>query len=526
MTVKWVRVLAIVVLATQVLAGCAQPAAPQTSSDDAAKIATLQAQLADAQKGTGAQAQVATLEAQLAAVPTPVPLPISLDEFKSAKINWRQIVEAAPDDPPTIQIAVVKHPFTESLVPLLPVFEQLTGLKVAYSVLPQAEYWPKLQVDLSSGSGLIDIFMTGPELNWPYVPAGWTEPLDKYLNDPKLTDLAWYDQKDFYEAAWNANRVDVAKIKQGGGYGEGDIYALPVTYEIMSLTYRKDLLEEAGVKVDAGWPRTWQDVYDAAKATTKTKADGTKQYGIVARGHRAWPSMFGGYSNIFYSYGANDFDEMFNPTVNSKEGIEATKMWVDMMQCCAPPGVTDMQFFQVKQAFAEGQAAMVIDCDWFAAATYEDPKVSKVAGKLGYANTPPGPDGKQIQDLWFWSLGMTSKGYHKEASWLFIQWATSKPVLLASARDYQNWNPPRQSTWDDPAIVKKTEGWSNYRAVVEANQKLARVPHRVNPMAGAALDAWWGNVQDAILGKVTSEEALNNAAKEMRNIMDKAGYYK
>ena len=293
----------------------------------------------------------------------------------------------------------------------------------------------------------------------------------------------------------------------------------------MSLTYRKDLLEAAGVKVDEGWPHTWQDILDAAKATTKTLDDGTKQYGIIARGHRSWPSMFGGYSNIFYSYGAHDFDENFLPTVNSKEGIAATQLWVDLMKY-APPGVTDMQWFQVKDAFAAGQAAMVIDCDWWAAATLEDPKVSKVAGKLGYANTPPGPDGQRVEDLWFWSLGINSKSYHKEAAWLFLQWATSKPVLLASARDFQNWNPPRQSTWNDPAIVKKTEGWANYRAVVEANQKLAQVPHRVNPQAGAALDAWWGNVQDAILGKVTSEQALNQAAKDMKDIMSKAGYYK
>ena len=43
-------------------------------------------------------------------------------------------------------------------------------MKVAYNILPQAEYWPKLQVDLSSGAGMIDVFMTGPELDWPLRP--------------------------------------------------------------------------------------------------------------------------------------------------------------------------------------------------------------------------------------------------------------------------------------------------------------------------------------------------------------------
>jgi multiple sugar transport system substrate-binding protein len=235
--------------------------------------------------------------------------------------------------------------------------------------------------------------------------------------------------------------------------------------------------------------------------------------------------MFGGYSNIFYSYGAKDFDETLTPVVNSPEGIAATQLWVDLMQCCAPPDTTDMQWFQVKQRFAQGEAAMIIDCDWFAAATYERPEVSTVAGKLGYAVTPPGPGGERVQDLWFWSLGMTTAGYHKDAAWLFIQWATSKPVLLTSTRDFENWNPPRQSTWEDPAVVAMTEGWANYRATVEENRNYSKVPHTAHPQSGAALDAWWGNVQDAILGTISVEDALNKGADEMYKVMDMAGVY-
>lgn len=538
---KFAKLTVLVAVAALLLSACAAaPATEDTALSEAqARIAELEAQLAEAAESGGVseeelaelqaqleEAQAAAAQAEAEAVAAEEELPIPLEEFTSATIDWHALADAA-EEPFTLHIAVVKHPYTESLIPLIPVFEELTGIDVLYDVLPQAEYWPKLAIDLSSGAGLIDVFMTGPELDWAYIPPGWQEPLDPYLNNPDLTDLEWYDKEDFYEAAWNANRVDVTKLAEGGGYGEGEIYAIPVTYEIMSLTYRKDLLEAAGIEVDENWPETWEDILEAAKATTvDTDGDGEiDQYGIIARGHRAWPSMFGGYSNIFYSYGARDFTEGWQPAVNSPEGIAATELWVELMQCCAPPGVTDLQWFQVKQAYAQGQAAMVIDCDWFAAATYERPEVSEVAGKLGYALTPPGPGGERVEDLWFWSLAMTSAGYHKDAAWLFIEWATSKPVLLASTRDYENWNPPRQSVWEDPDIVAMTEGWANYREVVEENRNYTRVPHSVNPHAGAALDAWWGNVQDAILGKVTVEEALNKAAQEMYNVMDQAGYY-
>ena len=463
---RFPKMLVIVLAATLIMVACGQaPATPDAAAQ--AEIAALQAQLTQAASSAVSAEDVAALQQQLAdaqaaadaaAANAVVPevLPISLDEFTNANIDWHALADAAGEDGITLHVAVVKHTFTDSLIPLIPVFEELTGIKVLYDMLPQAEYWPKLGVDLSSGAGLIDVYMTGPELVWAYVPPGWAEPLDAYVNNPELTDPSWYRPEDFYQAAWDANRWD-GTIGHGG-YGTGPIYAVPVTFEIMSIAYRTDLFEQAGIVVDEGWPHTWQDVIDAAKATTKdTNGDGTiDQYGILTRGHRSWPSMFGGYSNLFYSWGALDFDENMQPVVNTAAGIEATKMWVDLVQTAAPPDVTDYQWYQVSQGFAAGNAAMVIDCDWWAAATYEQPDISKVAGKLGYALTPPGPDGQRVEDLWFWSLGMNAASYKKDAAWLFIEWATSEPVMKIATTQYNNWNPPRESVWNDPDVVALT----------------------------------------------------------------------
>ena len=51
---------------------------------------------------------------------------------------------------------------------------------------------------MAAGSGAYDIFMTGPSVVWSYVPAGWLEPLDDYINDPEKTDQEWWDFDDFY----------------------------------------------------------------------------------------------------------------------------------------------------------------------------------------------------------------------------------------------------------------------------------------------------------------------------------------
>jgi multiple sugar transport system substrate-binding protein len=139
--------------------------------------------------------------------------------------------------------------------------------------------------------------------------------------------------------------------------------------------------------------------------------------------------------------------------------------------------------------------------------------------------TPLGPTGETVQDIWVWSLGINGASYKKDAAWLFIEWATSEPVMRLATLEYNNWNPPRESIWNDPEVVAITEQWSNYRETVEANRLNAKVPHAVNPLISAVGDAWWGNVQDAILGNVTVQEALDQAYQEMYNVMEMGGYY-
>lgn len=441
--------------------------------------------------------------------------------FLSTTIDWRQVVEKYPNKRVTIHVMMIDHSFKQSLVPLIPEFEELTGIKVLYHILSPDEYFRKLNIDLSSGGGLVDVFMVGQYIDWQFIKPGWIESLDKYLNDPKLTDSEWYDLEDFYSKALEPHRWKKSSSGQGH-YGTGDLYAIPVTYEVMSLAYRKDLFEEAGIEVDEGWPHSWYDILNAAKKLTKdTDGDGIiDQYGIISRGAPTWESLFGGYSNIFYSYGAVDFDENMNPGINSEAGREATQLWVELMKTGAPPDITELQWFQVKQAFASGAAAMVIDCDWFGAAAFEKSGESKIAGKVGYAVTPPGPDDHRVQDSWFWSLAMNSASYHKEASWLFIQWATSKPVMLHTTLEYENWNPPRRSVWKDPQVVAESGRWSNYRQTVEENRKSGRVVHTVNPYLSATHDAWWSNVRDAIEGKCCVKDALSRAEMMMRAIVE------
>src|SRR5881394_4333354 len=124
----------------------------------------------------------------------------ALASYRQAKINWRQA------EGQSLTIGLNKHPFTESLLPLIPEFRQLTGINVEYLILPEAEYFTKLVADLSQQRGEFSVIMTGPVRNWQYVPPGWILPLDDFLKNPKLTDAAWFQLADFHPALIAANR--------------------------------------------------------------------------------------------------------------------------------------------------------------------------------------------------------------------------------------------------------------------------------------------------------------------------------
>lgn len=368
----------------------------------------------------------------------------ALAYFRQAKINWRQA------EGQSLTIGLNKHPFTESLLPLIPEFRRLTGINVEYLILPEAEYFTKLTADLSQQRGEFSVIMTGPMRNWQFVPPDWIVPLDGFLNNPKLTDLSWYKLEDFYPALLAANRWS-GKI--GGGVGEGPLYSIPVLEESYILAYRKDIFDQYGIKV----PTTLEEMAEAARLVKKNAGIP----GIVARGTPSVASMGTGFGSGLKSFTDgqwSEFDDKLNANLHDPRSVKYTEMWINMVRESGPPNWANMQWYDAMEAFTAGQAGMIADADFFAAG-YEDPSKSKVAGKVGYALLPSGPGGKPYAGLWTWALGVNKATKNKEAAWLFVQWATAQRTLLNATLGYRNYNPSRASITNDPRVQSVMGAW-------------------------------------------------------------------
>ncbi|MGV8911724.1 MAG: ABC transporter substrate-binding protein [Rhodoglobus sp.] len=404
-----------------------------------------------------------------------------------------------------LSILMSQHPLSASVEGHLDEFEELTGISVTVETLTETDYMVKLLTELQSESGSYDAFMTSQPMNYQYAAADWIEDLQPWVDDDKQTAPDW-DFEDFFPALIEAERWDRTDF---GGAGEGELWAIPANEEGYALFYRADILEQNGIEV----PQTIDELIAAAAALDGTEFDGTKIRGFVSRGDKTYPTL-NPFSTFAGAYGVKDITDG-KATVNSPEGIEATSKWVELMQY-APQAASTYTWYEAQQDFLSGTTAFYIDADHMAPDFEKDG--SAIAGKVGYALPPEGPEGR-ASSMWLWSLGMNAASDNKGAAWQFIQWATSKEMLTSAIAD-GNMNPTRVSVADSAEMAEATAGWGDYnevwKTILSDYASWQYAPSASWPEAG---DIWATAIQSAVLGTESVEDALDAAAKKIDGII-------
>ena len=301
----------------------------------------------------------------------------------------------------TVNVAMSRHPWQEAIEPLIPEFEELTGIMVNFSKLPEQQYLTKAVADLTSGVFGQDVFMTQYYDSPTYQQNGWTADLQPYLDK---AEASGYDWEDFFPAA-----RDVASI--GGLY----LDRVAITSEAQSLVYRKDVLEELGADV----PTTFEEL-----AALAERIDNETDYsGLTLRGGASnwWP-----FYGFVKSYGGEYIEvPELKPMINSPENQAAIAMYA-RLGTTAPRGVTSYDWDEINTAMLSGQATLFLDSSVIYA-RLQNPELSNVVGKIGIAPMPAGPAGSHGH-AHFWTISLSATAPEPEAGWLFLQWATSKDI--------------------------------------------------------------------------------------------------
>jgi multiple sugar transport system substrate-binding protein len=426
-----------------------------------------------------------------------------------AEINWKQAEGA------TLNLLLISHPFVDALKPMLAEFTAKTGIKVTFEELAEQPGFEKLLADLSSKTGAYDVFMTSPLNNWQYASAGWLEPLDDYIANDKLTDAAEYDVKDFIPGILASGRWTLEPMK---GLGEGKLWALPINAESYQIAYRPSLMKKLGLEV----PKTYADLLAMA---SKLKTDGPdgQIHGLITRFDKYWDLPYLTFGTMLQSYGVEMVDASGKLQICSDASVKATEDFVKLIRTASPEGAGAFTWDQAMQGFASGQYVMSLNEANLFASVYEDPKQSKVADDVGYALTPLGPDGKRAAAAWVWSMSLNSASKQKDAAWLFLEWVTSKDVMV-KMHLAGNMNPVRHSAWANQELAAKVESWGaepgQYRKVTEEESEVAAVRFPPHPELTRMLDRWAEAVQKSYFDNGNVKENLCAAQDAVQQMLD------
>ena len=211
---------------------------------------------------------------------------------------------------------------------------------------------------------------------------------------------------------------------------------------------------------------------------------------------------------VFLSFGADMFDDKWNPTFNSAQGKAAADFFVGTLKSIAPPGVAEFDSDQEGAAILGGDAAAIIQYSGNAIKS-DDPSASKEVGKLDFGVVPK--QEKALAQIGIFIHGVSASAPNKDNAIAFMKWFGSNDTQVALARSGDL--PVKIPAFSDPEAVKahrllptalaqlqsgaqarpRTPDWSKVESILGTELNKALV---AGSGGGAAMDAAAGQVKD------------------------------
>ncbi|MBT2325137.1 sugar ABC transporter substrate-binding protein [Variovorax paradoxus] len=409
-------------------------------------------------------------------------------------------------------IATVNNGHMIEMQKLTPAFEKAyPDIKLKWVTLEEGTLRQRVTTDIATKGGQFDVMTIGLYEAPIWSKKGWLQPIN--------TDAA-YDADDLLPA-----------IRDGLSY-QGKLYAAPFYGESSMLMYRKDLADKVGFKMPE--QPTWTQIKELASKIHDPKAG---VYGMCLRGKPGWGDNMAFLTTLVNTHGGQWFDMSWKPQIDTKPWKDAITFYVDMMKAYGPPGASANSFNENLALFNEGKCGMWVDAT-IAASFISDPKQSKVADKVAFAQAPVAVTPKGANWLWSWNLAIPASSTKSEAAQTFVKWATSKDYIKLVAKEHGWATVPtgtRKSTYANPEFQKVAKfAEAEKKAIDSANLTDSTLPK--SPYAGVqyaaipefqAIGVAVGQQMSAALsGKVTIDQALKTSQIAAEREMKKGGYYK
>jgi multiple sugar transport system substrate-binding protein len=311
------------------------------------------------------------------------------------------------------------------------------------------------------------------------------------------------------------------------GEVDGRLVQLPRVTDVSNIYYRKSALcrrrptrpsTRKSTASDLAPPETFEDF----KHQVIFFANPPDLYGTAFAGKDE--GMTGRFMEILRANGGDVFDENWKPIFNSEAGVAAVQWFKDIYDAKAvPAGTVNYTWDDIGQAMAAGQLAIDLDWPGFAGFYSAIRLPPRSPSELGFAVAPVGTSGKRGGWSGSHSFSVTQTCDNILAAVSFAVFLTNDESALMEAQAGNL--PTRSKTFGEvkqwfadngkPHMAEMFTAW-------EASLGEARTPPLVAQWIEVS-NVIWPQLQAAIVGEKTPQEALDGAAAEATTIMQDAG---
>lgn len=293
-------------------------------------------------------------------------------------------------DGETITVLTREEPYiSEPLKRRGPDFASLTGAKVNVVTVPYSDLYQEIIRDWNEGTNKYNVVVFASQWMVDYVQKGYLEDLTARVEADKA--IQWDDLVPFFRK-FNATY-------------KGTIYTIPLDGDFHMVYYRKDLLQQAGLKP----PQTWQDYLALARHFHGRDLNGDKEpdYGSCItkkRNAQAHWMVWSVVSPFLQTKGTQQgafFDsETMKPLVKNEAFAKALDIYKETNKY-GPENELEMDLFDAQAVFLAGRCALALSWGDIGPLAI-DPTTSKIVDKIGVTIVP---GTRQVLDRATMSLG-------------------------------------------------------------------------------------------------------------------------
>ncbi len=416
-------------------------------------------------------------------------------------------------------------------------FEELTGAKVNVVHVPFGDLFQRILIPFQTGQNAYDVLFYGSlwigDLNPFLAPVP-----DAYRESTGMKDVT-------------RNYIDVAK------WGD-KMVQYPIDGDRHYLKYRTDIFSnpemQAKFKEATGRnltvPATWEEYNEVAKVFSgwDWSGDGTSNYGSAEVAKRD-DLMFSAFISRAAPYAKNpnvkggfffDLDTM-EPLINTPGFVRGLQLFVDASKDWAPGGAN---FGLGDEIFAFGGGQALMSYSWDDAFIQAQQADSPIRNKVAAAQLPGAREvwnrktgqwdkfdepNRAPYITWGWTSAVSAKSKNQDMAFDYLCFFSNEANTLSDLQIGRFGVNPYRASHFDPALWTDKLGWDAdlAKSYVETLSSMDTSQNRVFdlrvPGVNQFMTSMATGIASAIAGQATPQEALDQVAKEWKDIVDRIG---